>query len=186
MSQGDPTKQAASPRLVLESSNAQKGPSAEEKATREALQFVLSADGSFFREFLLDEAVKGIDALSRDNAIRLLTAFGLQNAFVPVFLPGFPSIVPLSPKMTSEDEATLASTTKLLNFLLRGTRSDEVQFDVRDFSVNSASVRMNSRAFNEISPLLPAVATEIVPELVRRLSSRVAARTIRDVFGATS
>ena len=56
--------------------------------------------------------------------------------------------------MTSEDEATLASTTKLLNFLLRGTRSDEVQFDVRDFSVNSASVRMNSRAFNEISPLL--------------------------------
>ena len=186
MSQGDPTKQAASPRLVLESSNAQKGPSAEEKATREALQFVLSADGSFFREFLLDEAVKGIDALSRDNAIRLLTAFGLQNAFVPVFLPGFPSIVPLSPKMTSEDEATLASTTKLLDFLLRGTRSDEVQFDVPDFSVNSASVRMNSRAFNEISPLLPAVATEIVPELVRRLSSRVAARTIRDVFGATS
>ena len=75
MSQGDPTKQAASPRLALESSNAQKGPSAEEKATREALQFVLSADGSFFREFLLDEAVKGIDALSRDNAIRLLTAF---------------------------------------------------------------------------------------------------------------
>ena len=183
MSQGDPTKQAASPRLAL---NAPAPATAEEKATRDALQFVLSADGSFFREFLLDEAVKGIDALSRDNAIRLLTAFGLQNTSIPVFLPGFPSFVPLSPKMTNADKETLASTTKLLNFLLRGKRSDEVQFDVRDFNFADASSRVNARAFNEISPLLPAVATEIVPELARRLSSRVAARAIRDVFGGAS
>ena len=182
MSQGDPTKQAASPRLALNSTAAQsKG---EQKLTREALQFVLSPEGSFFREFLLDEAVKGIDALNRDNSIRLLTAFGLQNASVPVFLPGFPALVPLSPKMTTEDKATLASTTKLLNFLLRGTRSDEINF--RDLSFSAASARVNTQAFNEISPLLPAVATQIVPELTRRLSSRIAARAIRDVFGVAS
>lgn len=179
MSQGDPTKQAASPRLEL---TATAPTQTDEKLTREALQFVLSPEGSFFREFLLDEAVKGIDALSRDNAIRLLTAFGLQNTNIPVFLPGFPSFIPLSPKMTSEDKATLASTTKLLNFLLRGTRSDQINFqDFANFS--GASARLNSRALNEISPFLPAVATEIMPELTRRLSSRVAARAIRDVFG---
>ena len=185
MSQGDPTKQAASPRLALESSQQKSAAPNEEKATREALQFVLSPDGSFFREFLLDEVVKGIDALSRDNAVRVLTSFGLQNARVPIFFPGLPSFVPLSPKMTEEDKATLVNTTKLLNFLLRGTRSDEMSFNAGDFDFANNS-RINTRAFNEISPLLPAVATEIVPELVQRLSSRVTARAIRDVFGATA
>ena len=39
-----------------------------------------------------------------------------------------------------------------------------------------------ARAIRELGPLLPAVATEVLPELVRRLNSRVAARTIREVF----
>ena len=44
----------------------------EDVQAREALTFVLSPEGGFFREFLMDEAVKGIDALSRDNAARVL------------------------------------------------------------------------------------------------------------------
>ena len=97
----------------------------EDAQTREALQFVLSPEGAFFREFLLDEAVKGIDALGRDNAARVLRDFGLGDARVPVLLPGnvFPRQVKLSPNVTAEDKATVESVTKLLNFLLRGSRN---------------------------------------------------------------
>ena len=140
----------------------------QDAQTREALQFVLSPQGSIFREFLLDEAVKGIDALSRDNAARVLAQVGLGDATVPLLLPGalLPRSVRLSPKVTDDDRATVESVTKLLNFLLRGSRAADPSTVVR-----------------ELGPLLPAVATEVLPELISRLNSRVAARTIREVFG---
>ena len=140
----------------------------QDAQTREALQFVLSPQGSIFREFLLDEAVKGIDALSRDNAARVLAQVGLGDATVPLLLPGalLPRSVRLSPKVTDDDRATVESVTKLLNFLLRGSRAADPSTVVR-----------------ELGPLLPAVATEVLPELITRLNSRVAARTIREVFG---
>ena len=147
----------------------------DDAQAREALQFVLSPEGSFFREFLLDEAVKGIDALSRDNTATVLAQFGLGDARVPLFLPG--SFVPLqvrvSPNVTAEDKATVESVTKLLNFLLRGSRGGDA---------GAGSAADPARAIRELGPLLPAVATEVLPELVRRLNSRVAARTIREVF----
>ena len=42
----------------------QAGPSSESVA-REALKFVLSPEGAFFRDFLMNEMVQSIDALSR-------------------------------------------------------------------------------------------------------------------------
>jgi aarF domain-containing kinase len=147
----------------------------EDAQAREALQFVLSPEGSFFREFLLDEAVKGIDALSRDNAATVLARFGLGDARVPLFLPGSlaPTQVRVSPNVTAEDKATVESVTKLLNFLLRGSRGGDA---------GAGSAADPARAIRELGPLLPAVATEVLPELVRRLNSRIAARTIREVF----
>ena len=129
---------------------------------------MLSPQGSIFREFLLDEAVKGIDALSRDNAARVLQQVGLGDATVPLLLPGalLPRSVRLSPRVTDDDRATVESVTKLLNFLLRGSRTADP-----------------SKVVRELGPLLPAVATEVLPELISRLNSRVAARTIREVFG---
>ena len=140
---------------------------------------MLSPEGSFFREFLLDEAVKGIDALSRDNAATVLSQFGLGDARVPLFLPGSftPPQVRVSPNVTAEDKATVESVTKLLNFLLRGSRGGD------EGSAGQAPVGADpARAVRELGPLLPAVATEVLPELVRRLNSRIAARTIREVF----
>jgi aarF domain-containing kinase len=98
----------------------------------------------------------------------VLRDFGLGDARVPVLLPGnvFPRQVKLSPNVTAEDKATVESVTKLLNFLLRGSRNGG----------DPAS------AIRELGPLLPAVATEVLPELVARLNSRLAARTIREVF----
>lgn len=153
----------------------------DDAQAREALQFVLSPEGSFFREFLLDEAVKGIDALSRDNAATVLARFGLGDARVPLFLPGSlaPTQVRVSPNVTAEDKATVESVTKLLNFLLRGSRGGD-ESGAKD---GQASIGADpARAIRELGPLLPAVATEVLPELVRRLNSRIAARTIREVF----
>lgn len=144
--------------------------------TREALQFVLSAEGSFFREFLLDEAVKGIDALGRDNAARVLVQLGLGDLRVPLLLPGsLPRTVALSPHVTEEDRATVENVTKLLNFLLRGSRGGEGD-------IVAGAGGDPSRALRELGPLLPAVATEVLPELIKRLNSRLTARAIRDLF----
>jgi hypothetical protein len=40
--------------------------------TRAALRFIFSPEGATFRDFMLDELVKSIDALSREQAIALV------------------------------------------------------------------------------------------------------------------
>ena len=123
--------------------------------------------------------MKGIDALGRDNAAKVLMQLGLADARVPLLLPGslLPRSVKLSPAVTEEDKATVESVTKLLNFLLRGSRSGgEASGGI------GASASDPSKVISELGPLLPAVATEILPELLSRLNSRLTARAIRDVF----
>ena len=44
--------------------------------------------GTFFRDFMMDEAVKSIDALSRDQLINMLGLLGLEGLRLPVLLPG--------------------------------------------------------------------------------------------------
>lgn len=62
--------------------------SQEDGSTREALKFILSPQGIFFREFVLDEVVKSIDALSREQFLLLVQQLGLQSVMLPVLLPG--------------------------------------------------------------------------------------------------
>ena len=56
--------------------------------TREALKFIVSPQGVWFREFVLDEVVKSVDALSREQLLMLVQQLGLQAVSLPVFLPG--------------------------------------------------------------------------------------------------
>lgn len=42
------------------------------------LRFIFSPEGTFFRSFLLDEVVKSIDALSREQLVLLVSRLGLQ------------------------------------------------------------------------------------------------------------
>jgi hypothetical protein len=51
-------------------------------------RFIFSPEGSFFRTFLLDEVVKSIDALSREQLVLLVQRLGLSGVRVPVLLPG--------------------------------------------------------------------------------------------------
>ena len=146
----------------------------EKKTSREALQFVLSPQGSFFREFLLDEVVKGVDALSRESAVAVLTSVGLKDARIPILFPvlGLPNSIALAPKVTQEDKDTAENVTKLLNFLL-GRSGNSSGSNENGFS---------RETFEEMRPFLPAVANQILPTLVERLSSRLAARAVREIF----
>lgn len=56
---------------------------------REALRFIFSPQGSFFRTFILDEVVKSIDALSREQLVMVVQRLGLENVRLPLLLPGW-------------------------------------------------------------------------------------------------
>lgn len=47
-------------------------------AAREALKFVLSEEGAFFREFLMNELVVSIDGLTRQQLALVAERLGLQ------------------------------------------------------------------------------------------------------------
>ncbi|KAI4346168.1 hypothetical protein L6164_013241 [Bauhinia variegata] len=143
--------------------------------TRAALAFLLSDKGNFFREFLLDEIVKGIDAVSREQLVRIMSILGIQNV-VPVFsmLPVFGPFKPrgLIPTITEEDEVILSNVQKILQFLTGGSSlSGAINQDL-----NVAEI------MRELLPVLPGISAKVLPDILSRLSSRVLARIIRDTF----
>lgn len=139
-----------------------------EPRVRAALQFMLSPEGSFFRSFLLDEIVSSIDALSRSQMDELVRQLNLEDVLLPVWLPGATRRnLPLVGHVTEADRQQVESVAKLMNFLVGGSLRDA-------FTRNSMQA--------DVLPLLPRVAQEVVPELVMRLTSRVAARFIRYMY----
>ena len=85
---------------------------------------MFSPKGVFFREFLLDELVKSIDALSREQSRAVLLRLGLQGARIPNFLPGSArQYVALDPDFTSDDQKVIDNVTKIANFLAGGNAS---------------------------------------------------------------
>ncbi|KAL3620061.1 hypothetical protein CASFOL_034973 [Castilleja foliolosa] len=141
--------------------------------TRAALGFLLSDKGNFFREFLLDEIVKGIDAVTRQQLVQIMAIFGIGN-ITPVF-----SLVPtlgpirtsaLLPTITEEDEVILNNVQKIIEFLAAGT------------AVSSNQGVNVPRVIRELLPLLPGISAKVLPEVLSRLSSRVMARVLRDTL----
>jgi hypothetical protein len=61
-------------------------------SVRDALKFFFSPDGQFFRDFLLDETVKGVDALSREGLRELAATLGLRGS--PLVPPVLKAMVP--------------------------------------------------------------------------------------------
>jgi len=121
---------------------------------------LVDADASFFRELLIDEVVKSIDALSRQQLWTLASRLGLQNAFVPVLLPGVARpLVPLAPRVTKEDEMLVAN---ILTAIQWASNEKVVQEPT------------------ELLPLLP----EVVPKITAKLLNRITARMLREIFVA--
>ncbi|KAL4452695.1 hypothetical protein ABPG75_008357 [Micractinium tetrahymenae] len=146
----------------------------EDNRTREALRFVLSPEGAFFRDFLMEELVKSIDALSRDQLRALLGVLGLQNAALPVLIPGANRLfLPVAPPLSEDDRRVVDNVAKIANFLAGGSAAR---------ALSLAGGAPDARAVAELAPLLPEVATQVVPELSRRLAGRITARLIRELF----
>ncbi|XP_050239106.1 uncharacterized protein LOC126688450 [Quercus robur] len=143
--------------------------------TRAALAFLLSDKGNFFREFLLDEIVKGIDAVTRDQLVQILSVLGIRNA-VPVFslVPAFGPFKPaaLLPTINDEDKVILNNVQKVVEFLTTGSAISRTS----NQDVNVEQV------IRELLPVLPGISTKVLPEVLSRLSSRVLARIVRDTF----
>eukprot|EP00798_Chlamydomonas_sp_ICE-L_P012411 gene12411-15603_t len=137
---------------------------------RESLRFMFSAEGVWFREFIMEELVKSIDALSRDQFLGLVRQIGMEAAVVPIFIPGASrSFLPLAPTVTEEDRAVVTNVAKMVAFLTKG---EAVNANV---SMNPQSAR---DMFVELLPILPSVAFEILPELAQRLVGRISARAV--------
>ncbi|GAB2221776.1 hypothetical protein Droror1_Dr00012964 [Drosera rotundifolia] len=143
--------------------------------TRAALAFLLSDKGNFFREFLLDEIVKGIDAVTREQLVQTMAVLGVGNAS-PVFsmVPTFGRFRPsaLLPSVTEEDKIILNNVEKIVAFLAAGS----------SMSARADKVVDVSEVVRELLPVLPGISARVLPEVLSRLSSRVMARFIRDAF----
>ncbi|GAB4844096.1 hypothetical protein Ancab_014061 [Ancistrocladus abbreviatus] len=143
--------------------------------TRVALAFLLSKKGNFFREFLLDEIVKGIDAVTREQLVQIMAASGVRNV-APVFsmVPVFGPIRPAAflPTVTEEDKIILNNVEKIIAFLAAGS----------SVPGNPSKVVDISWVTQELLPVLPGISARVMPEVLSRLSSRIMARLIRDTF----
>ncbi|CAN4090943.1 unnamed protein product [Withania somnifera] len=143
--------------------------------TRAALAFLLSDKGDFFREFLLDEIVKGIDALTREQLVQIMAYLGIGNA-IPVLSMVPAAFVPIRPAalvpyVTEEDRIILNNVQKIIQFLTAGTAPIQ--------GLEGANV---ARVIQELLPVLPGLSAKVLPEILSRLTSRVMARLIRDVM----
>ncbi|CAM9871997.1 unnamed protein product [Ectocarpus sp. 12 AP-2014] len=165
---------------------------------REALRFLFGKDGEFFREFLLDEVVKGADCLGRDAARELAFTVGLRGSNVPNLLRA------VTPKLSDEDRKVVDNTNKLLAFLL-GNLQDESQTKQRQTPVNPAQglfgLRVATPPFNlvglgtsargtalreELGPVIRELGPEMREfglQVVGRLTEKLATRVLRYTSG---
>uniref|UniRef100_A0A0D3AB03 Protein kinase domain-containing protein n=1 Tax=Brassica oleracea var. oleracea TaxID=109376 RepID=A0A0D3AB03_BRAOL len=143
--------------------------------TRVALSFLLSEKGNFFRELLLDEIVKGIDAITREQLVQAMAVFGFRNA--PPIFGMVPSLGPfrpagLLPSVTEEDKVILNNVQKVIEFLTG--RSSMLN--------NPNQVVDVTQVVRELLPVLPGISVTVLPDIMSRLGSRVMARIVRDTF----
>ncbi len=121
----------------------------------------------------MDEIVKSIDALSREQLAALIATLGLSTVRVPLPLPTAPlSMMPLAPRITSEDRQVVQNMTTILQWLL----GDPARM----------MARPDPALVADLLPYLPDMATTVVPDIAARLSSRIAARTLREFVGGSA
>lgn len=78
--------------------------------------------------------------------------------------------MPLAPPLSEDDRRVVEAVAKVANFLAGGSVGRAL-----GGGADLATLR-------QLAPLVPGVATEVVPELSRRLAGRIAARVLRDLF----
>lgn len=162
----------------------------QEDAAREALTFLLSADGEFFREFLVEETVRGIDCLGRGGlnalakdlaAISPLRAVpGVGQALLSNPLGPFGDL--FLPPLTKEEDRVVANTEKLLAFLLGDSTPGEAAGGGPGvFGQSQERVRgvVSAVRLATADPELARGARDFALQLARRLFDVVNSRALR-------
>mmetsp|Transcript_18510 Transcript_18510/g.43329 ORF Transcript_18510/g.43329 Transcript_18510/m.43329 type:complete len:865 (+) Transcript_18510:37-2631(+) len=151
---------------------------------REALAFLFSKEGEFFRSFLVEETVKGVDCLGRGGLQQLARQLAEQSPLLR--LPGVSQALansPLgalgdlfAPPLTKEEEKVVKNTRKLFAFLSgtsgdgEGSESDANQL----FQASASTVQMLRE-----DPELARGARQFASQLARRLFEVVNVRALR-------
>jgi aarF domain-containing kinase len=165
-------------------------------SAREALTFLLSEDGQFFQEFLVEETVKGIDCLGRrginELAKQLVAVSPLQlipgvgKALLDSPLGPFGDI--FAPPLTTEEERVLENTRKVIVFLAGDLAGDELEGQPSAGLFNGLSLErvrsaVASAQRSSRDPVLANGARGLAARLSRRLFDVVNVRALRYVAG---
>lgn len=88
----------------------------------------------------------------------------VQSAMIPIPLPGVSrTMYPLAPEVSPKDEKAVANVTKIADFLLGGQAQR---------LAGSADPLEGVRLAQELAPFLPAVASEILPQVRVHVQAR--------------
>lgn len=166
-------------------------------SAREALTFLLSEDGQFFQEFLIEETVKGLDCLGRrgiNELAKQLAAVsplqlipGIGKALLDSPLGPFGDI--FAPPLTIEEERILENTRKVIVFLAGDFAGDnEVEGQPSTGLFNGLSLErvrtaVASAQRTSTDPVLGSGARALAARLSKRLFDVVNVRALRYVAG---
>ena len=153
------------------------------------MKFIISEEAGFFRDLLLDEVVKSIDALTRQQLWLLADVLGLRNAFVPLLVPGaLRPFMPIAPRVTAEDKKLIQNIVKAINFLsgdkdmLQESSRVENMLVVNPRVLQSTVTSVNPNLVRELLPFVPSMTSDILPKITAKLLNRITARAVREVF----
>lgn len=160
-------------------------------AIKQLLTFVLTEKGAFVRDILLQEFVKGLDALGLAT-LDYVSSAASSRLLLPVSLP--------SSSVSDEDITNLRTLRRVLLLLSRFQKNEAPLMVVQDakvdrkqeYVVEASLVLYQMASFEEFWPILsliPELPPETQQQLVLlpadvagRLLSRMAARTMRRLF----
>jgi hypothetical protein len=94
--------------------------------TREALKFFFSPEGNILREFISEEIVNGIDALSRDALRELVVRLGIKSSGIPRLFSKQQRqfLKALAPALSVEDKKVVDALETLVSFLVNGNNEN--------------------------------------------------------------
>jgi len=164
--------------------------STDADSSREAITFLLSEDGDFFRQFLIEETVRGIDCLGRSglNAIAKQLAAasplriipGIGQAILNSPLGPFGNL--FAPPLSKEEERVVFNTQKILGFLLGDASLGEGgPTAAPDLAKARGTFRTVQKALQD--PVLARGASSFALQLGRRLFDVVNIRALRYIAG---
>ena len=166
--------------------------------TVEMLSVVFAPQGNYVQALLLEEAVRAVDALSRDAVLAMWRATAgaaaapLRGFFAPATAMLPPAATPLLQlmagplagpplRLTAEDESTLAALRRLAGLMLPMPPAASAP-------IGAASIQLDVRALADaaraVSPLMPAIApglSAMGQRFVRMLAQRMLLRAAEDL-----